>query len=140
LRENLVKTRKELSHALYQHDAACHVIATLKKENDELKERLLNSDNRCQELEQRQQQLQLQAQAMREQPQAIDSPMHEECEEPQVVGLSDELKKQMENNAESLISTRKQTKAPSEYTSKKEVAAFKLQASQKMPADIQTVD
>jgi hypothetical protein len=66
--------------------------------------------------------------------------MHEECEEPQVVGLSDELKKQMENNAESLISTRKQTKAPSEYTSKKEVAAFKLQASQKMPADIQTVD
>lgn len=82
MRENLVKTRKELSHALYQHDAACHVIATLKKENDELKERLLNSDNRCQELEQRQQQLQLQAQAMREQPQAIDSPMHEECEEP----------------------------------------------------------
>jgi hypothetical protein len=43
-------------------------------------------------------------------------------EELQVVGLSEEFKKRMENNAESLITQRKQTKAPSEYTSKKEVA------------------
>jgi len=35
-----------LSHALYQHDAACHVIARLQQENQELRNRLSSSDER----------------------------------------------------------------------------------------------
>lgn len=37
LKQNLDIVRKELSHALYQYDAACRTIARLVKEKDEAK-------------------------------------------------------------------------------------------------------
>lgn len=51
MQEALIKTRQELSHALYQHDAACHVVARLQKENEELRNRLLSTDKRNTDLE-----------------------------------------------------------------------------------------
>jgi len=37
IKQNLEIVRKELSHALYQHDAACRTIARLIKEKEEAK-------------------------------------------------------------------------------------------------------
>ena len=35
LKKSLDETRKELAHALYQHDAACRVISRLVKDKDQ---------------------------------------------------------------------------------------------------------
>lgn len=52
MRKDLSDTKKELAHALYQHDAACRVIARLVKENNQLKRELDSSNQKLETMQQ----------------------------------------------------------------------------------------
>ena len=49
LRKSLDQTRRELSQALYQHDAACRVICRLMKEKEELQNMLALTQDKMEE-------------------------------------------------------------------------------------------
>lgn len=49
MRKSLEQTRRELSQALYQHDAACRVICRLMKEKEELQKMLALSHDKIED-------------------------------------------------------------------------------------------
>lgn len=51
LKKHLHETREELSHALYQHDAALRVIAKLVKERDDARSNIAELSLKVQELQ-----------------------------------------------------------------------------------------
>jgi pre-mRNA-processing factor 19 len=53
LRAQLKKCRKELAHSLYQHDAACRIIARLQQEKESAEQALQNLKSQLVEATQR---------------------------------------------------------------------------------------
>lgn len=88
LKSHLDTTRKQLSHALYQHDAACRVIARLLRERDAARAQVS----------------QLQDQLSNMQPSARPVEQHEEVAE---TGLTPEIIARMTDVAKGLSRTRK---------------------------------
>jgi pre-mRNA-processing factor 19 len=92
LNKHLDSTRQELAHALYQHDAACRVIARLVKERDEAREMLANTQDNV-------------AGALKKM-QTSGPASHEDGKEP-ATGISDKAMKNMTNVAKTLSGNRK---------------------------------
>jgi len=90
LKTNLDTTRKQLSHALYQHDAACRVIARLLRERDAARAQVA----------------QLQDQLSNSVPSGSTERQEGET------GLTPQITKRMEDLAKSLSKTRKQRNFP----------------------------
>lgn len=91
LKTNLDTTRKQLSHALYQHDAACRVIARLLRERDAARSQVA----------------QLQDQLSN----SLPTNGSVEIQEGET-GLSSQIVQKMEELAQNLAKTRKQRKFP----------------------------
>jgi len=92
LKTHLDTTRKQLSHALYQHDAACRVIARLLRERDQARAQVQ----------------QLQDQMTNMQPSSGPEPEREEAE----LGLTPEIVQRMMDMAKSLSGGRKKRQFP----------------------------
>lgn len=111
MKTNLDTTRKQLSHALYQHDAACRVIARLLRERDaaraqvaQLQEQLASS---------------MPTDSASERPQEADAEM----------GLTPGILQRMEENAKGLSKKRKQRNFP-DLNPLDEVKKFECAGSQ----------
>lgn len=104
LRKNNEETRKELSHALYQHDAACQVICKLIQEKEELQAQLDETLSKFNDLKNNFESNQTVAKSE------------------EMAGIFPELQDRMEKLSDKLIESRKTTKAPETYPKKEELA------------------
>lgn len=119
LRQQLQAARQELSHALYQHDAACRVIARLTKEATAAREALAT----------------LKPQAGVAAPvtsQAVHAPVTTKIDdmdivEPSELGMSDEILQKLQDKATELTSERRKRgkKAPEDLTPTDDLRAFR---------------
>jgi pre-mRNA-processing factor 19 len=121
LKEQLESVRQELSHALYQHDAACRVIARLIKERDEARNLLAN----------------VRAHA----PQGSEDGM--EVEE-STGGISDKVKGELIEKSKELSNERKKRQAPENLVSMEKIKEYHPTASHNLhkatPAGVTCLD
>eukprot|EP00347_Sterkiella_histriomuscorum_P009835 403339693 len=106
LRKNLEQTRRELSQALYQHDAACRVICRLMKEKEELQNVLSLTTDKMEQYKS-----ELASQVV----QGGASGLGYVREEKQDEGMYPELAARMEKLSKQLQEQRKKDKAPANY-------------------------
>jgi len=107
LKQHLETVRQELSHALYQHDAACRVIARLIKERDTARATLANA------------QADISATA------AAAPPAMEVDEE----GITKEIVKKMTATSAKLSKTRKKRAIPEGHATAEDIARYQSQGS-----------
>jgi len=119
LRKNLEQTRRELSQALYQHDAACRVICRLMKEKDELQTMLTLSHEKISEYKS-----QLASQVDQSRNQGVGFIREEKEDE----GIYKELVVRMETLCDTLQEQRKNMKPTAEYVRAEELKEIKEQA------------
>ncbi|OUM67576.1 hypothetical protein PIROE2DRAFT_58708 [Piromyces sp. E2] len=104
LKQQYQKVRQELSHALYQHDAACRVIARLTKERNEAREALINLQQT------------LNAQAPAEDTEMTDASNG--------IGMTPEIIENMSNTSNALSKVRRKRKPGPEVATHDEVKSF----------------
>jgi len=109
LRELLNEARMELSHTLYQHDAACRVVAKLMKERDEARAALERAA--------------VTPGALAPAPAAARGDAMEE-DSAGDVGISDAVKARMTEKSTELSKARKKREAPPGLSSEEDVKAF----------------
>ncbi|CAH1233265.1 PRPF19 [Branchiostoma lanceolatum] len=124
LRQQLQTTRQELSHALYQHDAACRVIARLTKEVTAAREALATLKPQAG--------IAVPAPSVPAvaQPAAAAEPM-EMAAEPGEEGMTEEIIQKLQDKAAVLTAERKKRgkKVPEELMPAENLSNFKQQAS-----------
>lgn len=113
LKKQLHTTRQELAHALYQHDAACRVIARLTKERDAARSALQN--------------VTLNAAATAVPPEPMEGV--ERVPEAPVAGIPADALDNMIVKAQELSSKRKKRQKPDDLFSREKVSAFAQSAS-----------
>jgi pre-mRNA-processing factor 19 len=100
LKQSLNTTRKELSQALYQHEAACRVIARLLKERNEAREKLAKLKG-----------------------------IRDSDENPEEPGIDERLKKKFDELSEALSTSRASRKVPNDWTRDEDMAKMKEEFS-----------
>lgn len=118
LKSHLDSTRQQLSQALYQHDAACRVIARLIRERDELKTQLTMYKQQIAE-----------AAAATPQIEVTSAPSVEVQEEKQEEGISDAVLSKMTRKWKQLSKERKKRGIPDSLASAETLSKWAAKAS-----------
>jgi pre-mRNA-processing factor 19 len=117
LKQHLDAARQELAHALYQHDAACRVIARLVQERDQAREALKN--------------VQATGLHSQQQPMATDKP--DSATTPAAVsGLPADLLASLQEHAHVLMQARSKRSISKTLATQEEIAHFECASSQQL--------
>ncbi|XP_063934771.1 pre-mRNA-processing factor 19-like [Zophobas morio] len=106
LRKQLETCRQELSHSLYQHDAACRVIARLTKERDEARNALANL-------------------AAGSEKNKTSTEIENKSNNSEHVNMPQDVIEKINSTSEVLQAERKEKKKPADLTTKDKIAYFK---------------